>query len=59
MKNPKRKLFGHTWVGWLNILIIQLFFIRLSYGDKWTIIWGILPFTGWWSNYIYVYKREV
>jgi hypothetical protein len=52
-----------TWLGWLNILIIQWFFIRLARvlddnGNtiKFKIIGIIVPVTGWFSDYIYVYK---
>ena len=58
MKNPTKKIFGKTWVGMLNIVILQWFFIRLSYGDNWRILYWILPITGWFSNYVYLNKRD-
>ena len=57
MKYPKRKFLGKTWVGWLNILILQWFFIRLAYGDKWRILKWIYPMTGWFTDFKYVDKN--
>ena len=54
MQNPKRVFLGKTWVGWLNIMILQWFFIRLGYGEKWRLLRWIVPCTGWWSDYVYV-----
>lgn len=51
---PTSTIFGFTWVGWLNILVLQWFFVRLSYGDRWRILKWILPMTGWLSPYVYV-----
>jgi hypothetical protein len=31
VKAPTRRLFGLTWVGWLNYLLLRWFFVRLSY----------------------------
>ena len=59
MKNPKKKLFCYTWVGWLNIILLQWFFIRLAYGSKWKIIGPIVPMTGWKNNFIYIYKSNI
>lgn len=53
------KLFGYSWVGWLNIVFLQWFFIRLfysvSYQDNvgsYGLIFPIVPLTGWWGDYI-------
>lgn len=55
----------YSWVGLLNIFIIQWLFIRIQISVKsktdrtivdWNIIGFILPLTGWFSKYIYVYK---
>jgi len=62
MKKPKRKFLTNTWVGWLNILILQWLFIRLAYVTDtekpdwcgWKLQKGIVPLTGWWSDYIYI-----
>lgn len=58
MKNPSKSFLGYTWVGWLNIVVLQWFFVRLGYGDKWTILKGIVPLTGWWSDYIKVFQLQ-
>jgi len=31
MKKPKKLLYGRTWLGWLNFLLLRWFFIRLAY----------------------------
>jgi hypothetical protein len=57
-----KKFLGYSWLGWLNQLIIQWFFIRLqaTLDDSRTNIEGlqiigfILPLTGWWSDYIWL-----
>ena len=57
---PMKTLFGKTWVGWLNVLIIQFFFVRLSYGEtptQWGLLRGIVPCTGWWNDYKFFPKR--
>jgi hypothetical protein len=56
-----RKLFGNTWVGWLNKIVIQWFFVRLAYNDEggWFILGIVVPMTGWWNNYWYVKKLEL
>jgi len=50
-------------LGLFNFLILQWFFIRLAKiveNNKitgWKILKGIIPLSGWWSNYKYI-KRE-
>ena len=57
MKHPKKMIFGLTWVGWLNKLILQFFCIRLAYGKEWKIIKWIVPLTGWGTiDYKYIDK---
>lgn len=53
------KLFGYSWVGWLNIIILQWFFIRLYYSvneqnsiECYGFLFPIVPLTGWWSDYV-------
>lgn len=52
----KHKLFGESWVFYLNFFILQWFFIRLYYtiGQE-PIQWGflkrIIPLTGWWNDF--------
>lgn len=31
MKAPKTEIYGHTWVGWINLLVLRWLFIRLCY----------------------------
>lgn len=52
---------GFSWVGWLNILLLQWFFVRLqvSVDDDGTvlayhIIGWILPLTGWFVHNDYI-----
>jgi hypothetical protein len=54
-----KKLFGSTWIGWLNTFILQWFFVRLYYVENeqnvvqsYGLIFPIVPLTGWWSDYI-------
>jgi len=57
-----------TWVGYLNMFVLQWFFIRLAYHveiddpeqlkfDFFIIKW-VVPMTGWWGEYIWVLKKE-
>jgi hypothetical protein len=34
MKAPNKRWKGHTWVGWLNLILLRWFFIRLAYEDS-------------------------
>jgi hypothetical protein len=52
------KLFGYSWIGWLNIVILQWFFVRLFYSENeqgnienYGFIFPIVPLTGWWGDY--------
>ena len=57
---------GFTWLGYLNFIILQWFFIRLAksyeikdngfrYKDyKFKILKFIIPLTGWWNDYKYL-----
>jgi len=53
-----------SWLFWLNFLLFQWLFIRLGHKysrkQKKFIGWGflgfVLPLTGWWNNYIWVWK---
>lgn len=52
------KLFGYSCIGWLNIIILQWFFVRLYYVENeqnniknYGFIFPIVPLTGWWSDY--------
>jgi hypothetical protein len=89
-----------SWVGWLNFLVLQWFFVRLARtlpdrlsfvgmrsGDgpiriaftgkappginsrddyyvakdapaqRWKVLRYIVPLTGWWSRFIYIWRR--
>lgn len=60
MKYPTKRIFGKTWMGWLNFIVLQWFFIRLQgcVESKECLVlnaWDIrftLPLTGWWSDYL-------
>lgn len=34
MRTPTREWNGHTWVGWLNFILLRWFFIRLAWKDE-------------------------
>lgn len=56
------KYTGGSWLGYLNFLILQWFFIRLAKvvdtktqkTIRYTWLIGIVPLTGWWNKYKYV-----
>lgn len=56
----RKKVLGHTWLGWLNKLILQWLFIRLAeelHGDshnQWVILRWVWPTTGWTTDYKFV-----
>lgn len=57
----RKKFFGHTWLGWLNIIVLQWFCIRLAQSidmttqdRKWFILKWIVPTTGWNSDYKFI-----
>lgn len=58
MKYPDKEFCGFTWVGWLNIFILQWFFVRLQGAieedgkTQWQIIIPVVPLTGWFSDYV-------
>ena len=64
MKQPKPILLGYSWLGILNMSLLQWFFIRLqATADngqivKFNVIGPIVPLTGWWSRYIWLYRRK-
>lgn len=55
-----------SWLGWLNYLVLQWFFVRLAkmvdedsgevVGYRW--LTGIVPLTGWGGPYMYITKRD-
>lgn len=47
MKHPAKTLLDYTWVGWLNVIFLQWLGLRLGYGDKWRVIYGVIPLCGW------------
>ncbi len=54
MKIPKRLFLQLSWVGWLNMLFVQFFFVRVSYGHNWKLLKWIIPLTGWINPYKWV-----
>lgn len=50
-----------TWVGMLNFFILQWLFVRLGREIKngksknFKLMFFILPLTGWWGDYIYLF----
>jgi hypothetical protein len=54
------ELVDASWLGWLNYLVLQWFFVRLArvidsgrtVGWKWLV--GVVPLTGWWSDFRFV-----
>jgi hypothetical protein len=49
MRRPRRELFGYTWVGWLNMLLLQWACVRLGYTNDggWRLLTRIRPGSGW------------
>lgn len=53
-----------SWLFWINFLYLQWFFIRLGkrydYNQKeystWEFIGFMFPLTGWWTDYIWVWR---
>lgn len=53
-----------TWLGMLNFVVLQWFFLRLArvrepagavVGYTWLV--GVVPLTGWWSDYRWIGDR--
>ena len=58
----KRNILGYSWVGIINIVILQWMFVRLRVTTdsaenirKLDIIGPILPLTGWRSDYVWLW----
>lgn len=62
LRRPQREFYGLTWVGWLNMLVLQWLGLRLAYVVPaagvalapprrvgWALAWGVLPLAGWWG----------
>jgi hypothetical protein len=54
-----KTILGNSWVGWLNIIILQWFFVRLFYQLKdngeilgYGLLLPVVPLTGWWNDYV-------
>jgi hypothetical protein len=64
MKQPQPILFGYSWLGILNMAILQWLFIRLQAtvenGQivKFKVIGPVVPLTGWWSPYVFLGKNN-
>lgn len=56
------KFLGYTWVGWLNILVLQWLFVRLAREidietgatESYAWIKGVVPLTGWFGRFWFV-----
>ena len=56
----------HTWVGWLNFLVLQWFFWRLASVEDtdtgkrvgWSWVGPVVPITGWWTNYVFLKRAQ-
>lgn len=74
MNYPTKTFWGLTWVGWLNTLLLQWLFVRLQgvideidrpsggrliVRNYWTLIFPVVPLTGWWSDYVPKRHREI
>ena len=49
-----KKIFGKYLIHWLNLLLLQWFFIRLWRNDNWTqfgVFVFLLPLAGWRKRY--------
>lgn len=54
------------WLGLLNFMLLQWIFVRLAKEVdtkskkivKWKLLIGIVPLTGWWNDYIYIYRNK-
>lgn len=56
-----REIFGATLLYWLNFLFVQWFFTRIYRSEDWTkygLLKPVVPLTGWWSNYIYIFPKK-
>lgn len=58
-------LFGYSWVGILNFILIQWFFIRICVGAdenrNITMVYTIgliVPLTGWWNDFLWIYAMN-
>lgn len=54
-----------SWLGRLNYLVLQWFFVRLARvkddGGReigWTFLIGVIPCTGWKTPYRYLYRKS-
>jgi hypothetical protein len=57
IKHPKQKIFGMTWVAWLNLTILQWFFVRLVAVHvegvaTWKLIRFVVPVTGYAGKFV-------
>jgi hypothetical protein len=61
-----RRFLGYSWVGWLNMLVLQWWLICLQVAlcaktgksVRWKLIGPLVPLTGWWSPYVWLWRRK-
>jgi hypothetical protein len=63
-----RRVLGLSWIGWLNTLVLQWFWVRLqltierdggSTTSSFQLLLPVAPLTGWWSDYWPSRRREL
>jgi hypothetical protein len=47
MKLPRHRFLGFTWPDWLNLIVLQWFFVRLGYLYRYELCVGLMPLAGW------------
>lgn len=69
MKAPRIRVCGWSWLGLINFLFFQWFFVRLEGTVETPVVpgrsemtldflTGVVPLTGWWQGYIFVGKNR-
>ena len=62
MKQPQPIAWGYSWLGLLNMILLQWTLWRLQLTidkqtgvvSRWAMVGPILPLSGWWSGYVYL-----
>jgi len=56
-----KKILGKSWLGWLNRLLLQWFFVRLAINPttgKYSILRWVVPTTGWSTDYKFIFRKK-